>query len=100
MEVNKLILLTPLVFLTACATKAVPIRTEIQTVQVNVPAPCPEKALGDELINSRPVPLRLTKRPSDASVRSAQSQAQLGKYEAEGGWADKVVAALKRCQTN
>lgn len=97
---NKLILLIPLVFVGGCATKAVPVKTEFQTVQVNVPAPCPEKALGSDLINSRPTPLRLSKKPSDASVRSAQSQAQLGKYEAEGGWADKVVAALKRCQTN
>lgn len=81
-----------------CGSKPLQIKTEYQPVYINVPSPCPEKATGDILIASRPYPLRNTPRPSDASVRSAQSQAQLGKYEAEGGWADKVVAALQSCQ--
>lgn len=86
--------------LTGCAAKAVPVKMEYQTVYVNVPAPCPETGVAEGLINSRPQPLRGTEKPSDASVRSALSQAQLGKFEAEGGWADQVVAVLKRCQTD
>lgn len=96
----KLLFLLPLVLVAGCATKAVPVKTEFQPVYISTPAPCPEKAVGDKLITARPTPLRNQPKPSDASVRSAQSQAQLGKYEAEGGWADQVVAALTRCQAN
>lgn len=97
---KRLIFLLPLVVMAGCATKAVPVKTEFQPVYINTPVPCPEKGVGDDLIKTRPVPLRGQTKPSDASVRSAQSQAQLGKYEAEGGWADKVVAALTRCQAS
>lgn len=81
-----------------CAGRPAPVRTEFQPVYINVPAVCPDPLISDQLIADRPTPLREAAKPSDPSVRSAKSQAQLGKYEAEGGWADKVVAALKRCQ--
>lgn len=84
--------------LSGCAAKPMAVKTEYEKVYVNVPAPCPETGVAEALLAARPQPLRETERPSDASVRSGKSQAQLGKYEAEGGWADQVVAALNRCQ--
>lgn len=96
----KALAFVPLLILSACAAKPLPVRVEYEKVFVNVPAPCPETGVGAALIASRPQPLRTTERPSDASVRSGKSQAQLGKYEAEGGWADKVIAALTRCQAD
>ena len=96
----KALMLIPLLFLGACAAKPTPVRVEYQKVYVNVPAPCPETGVADALIASRPQPLRNTERPSDASVRSGKSQAQLGKFEAEGGWADQVIAALTRCKSD
>jgi hypothetical protein len=87
------------VAISGCATPPVRVQTEYVPTYVNVPSNCPVKAVAEQLIASRPVPLRSQPRPSDASVRSALSQAQLGMYEAEGGWADKVLAALGSCQT-
>lgn len=72
--------------------------TRVETVKVPVPAPCPDRTAYDKLKASRPVPLRDTPMPATAEERVARSVAQLGKYEAEGGWGDQVLAALDRCQ--
>lgn len=91
-------ILVPLVLAGCMGKTTVPFETQYKTVTVEVPAPCPALVVAQSLLDDRPVPLRLQPKPDDATVRSAKSQAQLGKYEAEGGWADRVVAALKRCQ--
>lgn len=98
MTTKALILLPVALLLSACGKDVAPLITQFNPVAVAVPSACPERAVGADLIASRPNPLRNQARPPDASVRSALSQAQLGMYEAEGGWADKVVTALKRCQ--
>lgn len=95
----KILLLSPLLLLAACGHDAIPVQTQFQPVYVTTPAPCPERKVSDDLISTRPVPLRNSPKPPEADKRSALSQAQLGKYEALGGWADKVTDALKRCQT-
>lgn len=70
----------------------------VSTVYVDRPAACPNRQESDRLIASRPVPLRNRTMPKTRLERVAQSEAQLGKYEADGGWSDQVVVALKRCQ--
>lgn len=74
--------------------------TEVRVETVNVPvrAPCPAKAEYDKLKRSRPVPLRNQPMPDTAEERVAKQAAQLGRFEAEGGWADRAEAALDRCQ--
>lgn len=83
--------------LAACSPKVIT-KTEIKTVQVAVRAPCPDRPTYDDLKAGRPVPLRTQPMPPSPEQRVAQSQAQLGRYEAEGAWADRVSAALDRCQ--
>jgi len=83
---------------TGCATTGVPMEPKVITQKVPVRAACPAKAEYDRLKVGRPVPLRSQPMPADPDVRSAKQVAQLGRYEAEGGWADKVEAALDRCQ--
>lgn len=84
--------------LAGCATAGRP--TEVRTVTVNVPvrAACPDKATYDRLKATRPRPLREQPMPGTAEERSAKTLAQLGRFEAEGGWADRAEAALDRCQ--
>lgn len=83
--------------LTGCGTTAAT-EVRIETVKVPVRAPCPAKAEYDKLKRTRPVPLRNQPMPDTAEERVARSQAQLGRFEAEGGWADRAEAALDRCQ--
>lgn len=59
---------------------------------------CPSKEERDRLRNARPKPLRDQAMPTDPVERSGQVNAQLGEYEATGGYADQVEAALDRCQ--
>lgn len=74
------------------------VRAEIREIRVPVRTVCPDRSTYDALKSSRPVPLRTQPMPASAEERVAKGQAQLGRYEAEGGWADQVTAALDRCQ--
>ena len=65
--------------------------------QVQVPVQCPNAAERERLRRLRPTPLREQPMPPTAVERNARSQAQLGRYEAPGGWGDQVDAALNRC---
>lgn len=84
--------------LSACATSGVPVETKWKTVTVTVRGPCPEPAVFDGLVASRPKPLREQPMPATAVERNAQTNAQLGRYEGEGKWGDQTEAALRRCQ--
>jgi hypothetical protein len=70
----------------------------VQIEKVPVRAPCPDKKTYDDLKSSRPTPLRAQPMPATPDVRVAKTAAQLGRYEAPGGWGDRAVAALDRCQ--
>lgn len=84
--------------LSACAhTRTVTVEKTVE-VKVAVPAPCPDKAERARLRTLRPVPLRSQPMPPTAVERTGRAIGQLGKYEAEGGYADQVDAALDRCQ--
>ena len=93
---NRLILIAALA-LGACTPRVIT-KTEIKTVQVKVPVACPDRSVFDEIVSGLPIPLRTQPMPATADERVAKSQAQLGKYEAEGGWADRVMATMRRCQ--
>lgn len=71
------------------------IRTVVQKVPVR--ARCPEPSVYDALKATRPRPLRSQEMPATAQERTAATAAQLGRYEAPGGWGDRAVAALDRC---
>lgn len=92
-------LLIILVLLSACAEKAHPVTTVTQLVYVDKPVACPPAAERERLRKLRPDALRNQSMPPTAVERNAKAQAQLGKYEAEGGYSDQVEAALDRCQT-
>lgn len=81
----------------ACApkviTKEVPVITYVKT-----PIECPSKEERARLQKLRPNALRNQPMPTTVVERNAKAQAQLGLYEAEGGYADQVDAALDRCQ--
>lgn len=91
--------LLPLV-LPGCARMPSPRPAEIRTsiVSVAVPAPCPVAVERDRLRALRPPLLAKTPMPPTPIERVARIVAQLGLYEAAGGWADQVDAALDRCQ--
>lgn len=85
--------------LAACAGKPRIEYIEKPVIQrVEVPAPCPVATERERLRTLRPVPLREQTMPATAVERTAQAIAQLGKYEAEGGYADQIDTALDRCQ--
>lgn len=84
--------------LSACGTTRAVVKTEIREVRVPVREACPDKDTYEALKASRPVPLRSQPMPLTPEERVAKSQAQLGRYESEGGWADQVGLALDRCQ--
>ena len=87
------------VALGGCATTKYIDREVPKEVLVEVRAPCPDKDEAERLKDGRPVPLRKQRMPDTAEERTAAANAQLGRYEAEGGWADQVVSALDRCQS-
>lgn len=96
MNLNKII---PVVLLlSACSPKEIIVEKPVITY-VEKPVACPSKEEYERLKALRPQPLRNQPMPETAVERSAKAQAQLGKYEAEGGWADQVDSALTRCQT-
>jgi hypothetical protein len=92
--------IVPAFALTACGADKVPVQVEHRVIQyVDRPVACPPKEERERLRKLRPTPLREQPMPATAVERNAKSQAQLGLYEAEGGYADQVDAALNRCQT-
>lgn len=78
---------------TTTVTKEVPVITYVPT-----PIACPTPVERARLKALRPVPLRNSPMPPTAVERNAKAQAQLGQYEAEGGYADQVDTVLDRCQ--
>lgn len=93
---KKLTLILP-PLLAACSGPVVT-RTEIKTVEVPVRAPCPDPETYKEIVDARPIPLRSQPMPETAEERNAKTSAQLGRYEAEGAWADQAQGILDRCQ--
>lgn len=86
------------VALSGCGTTKY-ITVEKPVIQkVEVPAVCPSKEERERLRKLKPTPLRDQQMPTSAVERNAQAQAQLGRYEAPGAYADQVEAALDRCQ--
>ncbi|WP_156930381.1 hypothetical protein [Sphingomonas jaspsi] len=81
----------------ACTPKQVIVEKPVVTY-VEKPVACPSKEERARLKALRPTPLREQDMPASAVERNAKAQAQLGRYEAEGGWADQVDSALDRCQ--
>lgn len=96
---------TVLTIATACAlagcggkTSGVAVETQFKPTYITTRAPCPDRESYLALKAGRPTPLRDQPMPDSPDVRTAQTAAQLGKYEAKGGWADKVEKTLDRCQ--
>ena len=83
--------------LAACGHEPLTIEKPVITY-VDHPVQCPSPEERERLRKLRPTPLRDQPMPTDPVARNAQSQAQLGRYEAPGGYADQVEAALDRCQ--
>ena len=76
----------------------VAVETRYKTITTTVRGPCPDEATYAGIAAARPKALRHQARPSTAVERNARTSAQLGLFEAAGGWADKVLAILARCQ--
>lgn len=81
-----------------CATHRPATELRVETVKVPVRAACPAPAEYAKLKSTRPRPLVDTPMPETAEQRVGKTAAQLGRFEAPGGWADRVEAALDRCQ--
>lgn len=76
----------------------VAVETRYKTITTTVRGPCPDEATYARIVAQRPTPLRNQARPSTGVERNARTAAQLGLFEAAGGWADKVLSILSRCQ--
>lgn len=84
--------------LAGCGASGTAIETRIQIEKVPVRARCPDAETYNAIVKSRPTRLAEQPMPATAQERTAKTAAQLGRYEAKGGWADKAQAALDRCQ--
>lgn len=84
--------------LSACGTTATAVETRVQVEKVPVRARCPDAKTYADLKKDRPRPLRDQPMPGSAEERVARTAAQLGRFEAKGGWADRAEAVLDRCQ--
>lgn len=73
------------------------IEKEYITVNVPVPAPCPEKETYEAVKAKRPVPLRLQEPPATEADRQLAERRQLGRYEAPGGYSDQSWAVIESC---
>lgn len=94
----KALLLIPLVALGACTSTGVqPVKTVTQIVEVPVRMPCPTKEELARLERSKPTELSETPMPATQVERVARIVAQIGAYEADGGYNDQVNAILQRC---
>jgi hypothetical protein len=93
------IIIVAAALLAGCAGRPVPVATEIKTVVQKVPvrARCPAADVYAALKATRPKPLASQPMPATAQERTARTTAQLGRYEAPGGWGDRAEAALDRC---
>lgn len=85
--------------LAGCGATGTAVETRIQIEKVPVPAPCPDDKTYAEIVAKRPKPLRDQPMPATAQERTAKTAAQLGRYEAKGGWADDVQAIVDRCHS-
>lgn len=94
---KRMLLLTLLATPLAGCGAATAVETRVQIEKVPVPAPCPNDEDYAGIVAGRPVPLRDTPMPADPDVRVAKAIAQLGRYEAKGGWADQAMAIIDRC---
>lgn len=79
-------------------TSGVAVETQFKPVYVPTPVSCPSADVYRSLKADRPTPLARQAMPATAEERTAKTSAQLGRYEAKGGWGDRVEAALDRCQ--
>jgi len=95
--VKVIVLLALAGLLAGCGGPGVATETHIQIEKVPVRARCPDKATYDSIKATRPRPLAEQPMPATADERVAKTSAQLGRYEAPGGWGDRAVAALDRC---
>lgn len=94
----RLLLILPLLAVAAC--KTTPTIVEKRVIQyVEKPVACPSAEERSRLEALRPAPLREQPMPAGVVERLGKALAQLGLYEAEGGYADQVGSALDRCQT-
>lgn len=94
------VLMIPIGMIFGCARTPPlrPVAVKTPIVEVAVPALCPASAERDRLRTLRPPRLAGTPIPETRLERVARIVAQLGFYEAPGGFADQVDAALDRCQ--
>ena len=90
--------LAMLMALAACAHDHAPVEVRYKTITTVKRGPCPDAASYAKIKAGKPTPLRSQAKPRTGTERVARQSAQLGLYEAEGGWADKAMAALDRCQ--
>jgi hypothetical protein len=98
LEMKTIAILTAALSLAACGKAGVATETRIQIEKVPVPAKCPDAKTYAAIVAKRPVRLSDQPMPATAQERTAKTAAQLGRYEARGGWADDVQAVLDRCQ--
>lgn len=84
--------------ISGCTTAGTAVETRYKTITTTVRGPCPDEGTYKQLVANRPRPLRDQARPRSGVERNARIAAQLGLFEAAGGWADKVLAVLARCQ--
>jgi hypothetical protein len=100
-EVKTILVIAGALALAACGHDGgVAIETQFKPVYIDKVVSCPDRATYLALKKSRPTPLRSQAMPPTADVRNARTTAQLGVYEAQGGWGDRVEAALDRCQVS
>lgn len=93
-----IVILGAALLLAGCGRTGVATETKFQIERVPVRAPCPDRKTYEALKAGRPKPLRSQPMPATADERVAKQAAQLGRYEAAGGWGDQAEAALDRCQ--
>lgn len=88
-----------LLALTGCVHRPIALAPPLPIVLTTVVrAPCPDPAERARLRAARPTPLARTPMPATSRERVDKAIAQLGRYEASGGYADQVEAVLDRCQ--
>lgn len=92
-----LLLCLAILLLGACAHDQGVARIEYRKVYVTVPDKCPDDETYAKVMATKPVPLREQQRPATEAEQRAAERAQLGRYEAPGGYADQSSTVLKSC---
>lgn len=82
-----------------CTTTGTAVEKKYVTVHVPVRAPCPDDAAYETVKAALPTPLREQERPATEEARHAAERAQLGRYEAPGGFADQAMAVIDDCRS-